>query len=336
MKIGIAVDNTIPLHLPLFIDFMGAHAKVINCHKISSTLRFSQQAINYTIEVANLNNSIKKELEDHDLTFLVTAIPFENNFFYIGSDRVAIVSFSNWHMLTTLSISNGLAYMICQFIVQHVMDIGEPHEYNTGCINDFLWNKTGIDVCMRAAFICDKCRSKSANNPYIASKEFVDIVSILNAVSIASRSGKDILNESTDVGVTGITQKSAFLCHNSNDKPAVRRLNEALRNAGVNTWFDEEQIRPGDIWQNELEAAISTIGACVVIVGDSGVGPWQDIERRCFIAEFANRRCKVIPVLIGKPERTPELPLFLRQFMWLDLRGDDGVNLGSLISALRV
>jgi hypothetical protein len=73
----------------------------------------------------------------------------------------------------------------------------------------------------------------------------------------------------------------------------------------------------------------------LVVVGDSGLGPWQDIEQRAFINEFAKRGCKVIPVLIGNPARPPELPLFLKQFMWLDLRGDDGRQLAKLLSAVR-
>jgi hypothetical protein len=40
-----------------------------------------------------------------------------------------------------------------------------------------------------------------------------------------------------------------------------------------------------------------------VVVGDSGIGPWQDIELRGFISVFANRRCRIIPVLGGKQRR---------------------------------
>jgi hypothetical protein len=89
------------------------------------------------------------------------------------------------------------------------------------------------------------------------------------------------------------------------------------------------------VWQVKLEEAISTIGACLVIVGDSGFGPWQDMERRSFNGEFANRGCKLIPVLIGSSDKTPELPLFMKQFMWVDLRKDDGRQLAKLIGALR-
>jgi hypothetical protein len=37
-----------------------------------------------------------------------------------------------------------------------------------------------------------------------------------------------------------------FLSHNSGDKPAVRRLAERLRAAGLQVWLDEWVIKPGD------------------------------------------------------------------------------------------
>jgi TIR domain len=190
---------------------------------------------------------------------------------------------------------------------------------------------------MRAAFVCDLCKARSADSPHLDSSEFADIVSILNAVSLASRRGADILYELSTSGVlsnTGV-RFDVFLCHNSQDKPMVRLLNETLKNGGIRTWLDEDQIHPGDVWQDKLEAIISNIAACLVIVGDSGFGPWQDQERRAFISEFVNRGCKIIPVLIGKLTTPPELPLFLKQFMWSDLREDDGRQVAKIIAALR-
>jgi TIR domain len=218
------------------------------------------------------------------------------------------------------------------------LKIGENHSKNTGCLNDFLWDKSGIDLCMRAAFVCDKCKSKSKSrkNKHLDSREFSDIESILNAVCAASRKGEDILLD-TSLKTKTPTLKSRFdlfLCHNSKDKPAVRKLNEVLKSGGIKTWFDEEQIKPGDLWQTVLESQISEIAACLIIVGDTGLGPWHDMERRAFISEFANRGCKVIPVLIGNASAPPELPLFLRQYMWSDLRQDDGRQMAKIIAAI--
>lgn len=337
VDIGIAVDNTVPLHIPAFARFVAAHAKAIRCHALRSNLRFNDAEIDYINAIASLERALRKEAGGFDVTLLITAIPFANNYFYEGSGGLYVVSVSDWHLLTTLPISNGIAYMLCQIITKHHMGIGTNHDDRTGCINDFWWDKTGIDVGMRAAFICDQCKKKSANNPNLSSQEFSDVIAILNAISSASRRGADVLLEPVGMASGPMTNSTplTFLCHNNQDKSLIRHLNETLKNGGIRTWFDEEQIQPGEIWQDKLEASISSIGSCLIIVGDSGLGPWQDMERRAFINEFANRGCRIIPVLLGNPNRPPELPLFLRQFMWADLRNNDAREVAKLIAALR-
>jgi TIR domain len=340
MQVGIAVDNTVPLYLPAFIEFFRAHAPSIQCHVLDLNLKLSPMEIDFEREFAKLDAKTSERLAKNDISLLVTTIPFENNFFYLGNDILTILSLSGWHQLTPLPMSNGIAYMLCQLILRYRLHIGEVHEDRTGCINDFLWDKTGIDVCMRAAFICDICRKNSKEDPRFKSREFEDLVSLLNVISTASRRSTDILTEISfrpNGSIAPSSRPSAvFLCHNAQDKPLVRILNEALQNGDVVTWFDEQRIKLGEVWQDKLEAAISSVAACLVVVGDSGLGPWQNLEQRAFINEFANRGCKVIPVLIGNPARPPELPLFLKQFMWLDLRRDDGGRqLATLLSALR-
>jgi hypothetical protein len=162
----------------------------------------------------------------------------------------------------------------------------------------------------------------------------------LSLVSYASRRGIDILSDKVMDSTQGTKDggheaNSVFLCHNSADKPAVRELNELLKGAGIQTWLDEEKIFPGQLWQEVLESEISTIAACLIIVGDSGMGPWQEAERRAFIGEFTTRGCKIVPVLIGRPSRTPTLPVFLRQFMWADLRSNDARQVARLIGSLK-
>ena len=111
-----------------------------------------------------------------------------------------------------------------------------------------------------------------------------------------------------------------FLSHNSRDKPAVREIYKYLRLCGLRPWLDEEELVPGRPWQEALEAEITRIRAASVLVGQDGLGPWEDREMRAFLEEFARRKVPVIPVLLpGAPER-PELPIFLRAFTWVDLR----------------
>ena len=43
-----------------------------------------------------------------------------------------------------------------------------------------------------------------------------------------------------------------FLCHNSEDKPAVREIAQMLVKEGIKPWLDEDEIRPGTSWQIAL------------------------------------------------------------------------------------
>lgn len=45
-----------------------------------------------------------------------------------------------------------------------------------------------------------------------------------------------------------------FLCHSSNDKPAVRELYGRLKGEGwIDPWLDEEKLYPGQDWDLEIE-----------------------------------------------------------------------------------
>jgi tetratricopeptide (TPR) repeat protein len=112
-----------------------------------------------------------------------------------------------------------------------------------------------------------------------------------------------------------------FLSHNSRDKPVVCEIAAALRAEGLNPWLDEEQLIPGRPWQEGLEEIIETCRTAAVLVGPSGIGPWQEPEMRACLSEFIDRKLPVLPVLLPGAPKTPRLPLFLRAFTWVDLRG---------------
>jgi formylglycine-generating enzyme required for sulfatase activity len=111
-----------------------------------------------------------------------------------------------------------------------------------------------------------------------------------------------------------------FLSHNSQDKPAVIELAQRLKARGLRVWLDVWELRPGHPWQEALEEIIETTRAAAVLVGENGIGPWEDAEMRACLDEFARRKLTVVPVLLpGCPEQ-PKLPLLLRRFTWVDFR----------------
>ena len=119
-----------------------------------------------------------------------------------------------------------------------------------------------------------------------------------------------------------------FLSHNSSDKPAVRELAQALQQRGLKVWLDEWELPPGQPWQPAVEKIIGEVRSAAVLVGPSGLGPWEEPEMRACLDEFTRRKLPVIPVLLPEAPHKPDLPLFLRQFTWVDLR--EGLTAESL------
>jgi len=184
--------------------------------------------------------------------------------------------------------------------------------------------------------VCERRSSaQTAEGRFAGDKALLaDVERLLDLVSTASRAGRDVLTISNATARGSDAGFDAFMCHNGEDKPAVRKINAALTAAGVRTWFDEVQLQPGRPWQPELERQIAEVRAACVFVGPNGRGPWQDMEIRGFLSEFVNRGCPVIPVLLENAGATPDLPIFLRQMMWVDLRRDYRQNLSRLVAAL--
>jgi len=58
-----------------------------------------------------------------------------------------------------------------------------------------------------------------------------------------------------------------FLCHNSEDKSAIREIARQLAENGIKYWLDEEQIRPGMSWQTALGEQIQSIKSAAIFVG---------------------------------------------------------------------
>jgi formylglycine-generating enzyme required for sulfatase activity len=115
-------------------------------------------------------------------------------------------------------------------------------------------------------------------------------------------------------------QFDVFLCHNSEDKPQVKQIAEQLKQYDLKPWLDIWELRPGCFWQKLLEKQIEQINSAAVFVGEKGFGPWQEQEIYAFLSEFVRRDCPVIPVLLPNAPIKPELPVFLRHFMWVDFR----------------
>lgn len=122
-----------------------------------------------------------------------------------------------------------------------------------------------------------------------------------------------------------------FLSYDHRDKPAARRLAEALRDRGISVWLDEDMIRPGLPWQQLIESGIQSSWSIVLLVGSSGTGAWQQRGMRAALSMAVRDGRPVIPVLLPDAPAVPDLPTFLSGYTLVDLRSGMDAGLHRLI-----
>ena len=125
------------------------------------------------------------------------------------------------------------------------------------------------------------------------------------------------------------TKYDVFLSHNRKDKPAVKDLKKRLAAQGLRVWYDEDELRPGIPWQQLLESGIESSGSVAVLVGRDGCGPWEGQEMEFALRLAVEDKRPVIPVLLPGAPSQPNLPRFLGNRTWVDLRSgfsDEGLE----------
>jgi hypothetical protein len=87
-----------------------------------------------------------------------------------------------------------------------------------------------------------------------------------------------------------------FLCHASQDKPAVRELYKQLLAEGwIDPWLDEEKLLPGQDWNLEIEKAVESSDVVIVFVSSVSVAKEGYVQKEL-------RR--VLDMALEKPEDT--------------------------------
>jgi hypothetical protein len=269
MKICLYTDETVAIRLEDIISNLNRLAPTIRFRKGNVAFNLADDIIENPKSYRGINHSIDLETDRDDEVLLFTEKPYDNNFFFDSDEKKIIVSSAGWDHLTTLSRNNGVVYVICAIIIQH-LHIGQSHrDRNTCCINDFLGDKTGIDVCMRTAFLCPQYLDNVDKVIPRIGPILREIEAILNDLSTASRSNTDVCDFWAMRQAPQLFD--VLMCHNSDDKDALRPVNRHLKRSKIKTWFDEEQLPPWSPWQDVLEEQIAQIRCAAVFVGNSGL-----------------------------------------------------------------
>src|ERR1039457_4954814 len=126
-----------------------------------------------------------------------------------------------------------------------------------------------------------------------------------------------------------------FLCHDSGDKAAVRRLYQNLLRDGFQPWLDEESLLPGQDWDSEIRKAVRGSHVVVVCLSRRSLTRSGYIQKEIkFALDLAEQqpegRIFIVPVRLEECE----VPERFRKWQWVNIFDAGGYE--KLVRALRL
>ena len=113
-----------------------------------------------------------------------------------------------------------------------------------------------------------------------------------------------------------MAQPYVFVAYARQDAAVVQQVVTGLERAGVKTWLDVDELRPGQQWDAAIgEALRSAIGILVFV---SPASMQSAFVRRELQAAAQGTGFLIIPVIL---EHTDDLPFVLQTRQWIDLSG---------------
>lgn len=115
--------------------------------------------------------------------------------------------------------------------------------------------------------------------------------------------------------------KKIFVSHAHKDNEAARELVSKLSDKGVETWFDEYEIKPGDSWENQIKRALVESEAVIVILGEGYASPNVLVEAGMALGQGKT----IFPVVVGKNESADIFSSLQR----VDASGENGIEMAA-------
>jgi TolB-like protein len=127
--------------------------------------------------------------------------------------------------------------------------------------------------------------------------------------------------------------KAVFLSYASQDAEAARRIADALRAAGVEVWFDQEELRGGDAWDAKIRRQIHECAFFVPVISQHTQARAEGYFRREWrlgverTHDMAEDVAFIVPVVIDNtPDATARVPDKFREVQWTRLPGGEVSN----------
>src|ERR1700722_17801620 len=124
------------------------------------------------------------------------------------------------------------------------------------------------------------------------------------------------------------SSKGVFLSYASQDAEAARHICDALRSAGVEVWFDQSELRGGDVWDRQIKKHIRDCALFIPIISSTTQQRLEGYFRREWklavdrTHDMADGKPFLVPVVIDDTtDREAEVPESFRSVQWTRLPG---------------
>ncbi len=178
-------------------------ATTFESYENAVTLDTPSSFINLKREI-NVLNGVTSTARDYAI--YATYRAYADNYFFHSSQKTMLLSFSGWMHYTSLPLENGLFYFIADVLALR-LEMYFRHQETTGCVYDFLGNKTGVDTGMKMAHICKDHLIRIENNVNESKATLdtlPDLMKILDLVSNTSKRGKSVFEADKDESVVSL------------------------------------------------------------------------------------------------------------------------------------
>jgi hypothetical protein len=131
--------------------------------------------------------------------------------------------------------------------------------------------------------------------------------------------------------------RKVFISHSHLDQLFAERLAKDLGKHGLDVWYSEWQMRPGDSLTQKVAEGITSSGSMVVLLSKNSVqSPWVEKELSLALcSKLARQNVQIFPVLLETCS-FPKSFHFIGDTLYADFRDDYNRALQRLLSALGV
>ena len=140
-----------------------------------------------------------------------------------------------------------------------------------------------------------------------------------------------------DVTIMGVDKMAAeprvYLAHASEDKEMIRPLARYLMDHGIETWFDEWEIEPGDSLRQKMEEGLGEMTHFMVILTPISITkPWVAREIDVGLVRLVGGKSRMVPLRVGV--EVSDLSPFLQTLLCEAIDPSVEANLAALVDRL--